>query len=131
MLLFAQLVARRNSLCAHRTRCNCHRMGRPLVKTLPPRVLIYAVRTDHKQLVGVFRRKDTENPRLQRILAKLDNYHFIVEYIGGKDNAIANALSRYPVDPPEADTKVEATISTFGTDRLIAELLEAAGDSYQ
>ena len=91
----------------------------------------FAVRTDHKPLVGIFRRKDTKNPWLQRILAKLDNYHFVVEYIRGKDNAIANALSRYPVDPPEADTEVEAAILTFGMDPLISELLEAAGDSYR
>ena len=91
----------------------------------------FTVRTDHKPLVGIFRRKDTENPRLQRILAKLDNYHFVVEYIRGKDNAIADALSRYPVDPPEPDAEVEAAISTFGTDPLIAELREAAGDSYR
>ena len=44
---------------------------------------------------------------------------------------IADALSCYPVDPPEADTEVEAAISTFGTDPLIAELREAAGDSYR
>ena len=72
----------------------------------------YTIRTDHKPLVGIFRRKDTENPRLQRILAKLDNYHFVVEYIRGKDNAIADALSRYPVDPPEPDAEVEAAIFT-------------------
>ena len=39
----------------------------------------FTVRTDHKPLVCVFRRKDTENQRLQQILAKLDNYHFAVE----------------------------------------------------
>ena len=35
------------------------------------------------------------------------------------------------MDPPEADTEVKAAISTFGTDPLIAELREAAGDSYR
>ena len=34
------------------------------------------------------------------------------------------------MDPPEADTEVEAAISTIGTDPLIAELRKAAGDSY-
>ena len=60
----------------------------------------------------------------------MDNYHFAVEYICGKDNAISYALSRYPVDPPDADTEVEASISTISMDPLIAELQEAAGDLY-
>ncbi|KAG1649620.1 Equilibrative nucleoside transporter 4 [Nymphon striatum] len=65
----------------------------------------FKVVTDHRPLVGVFNKPvyTIENPRLQRMCGKLTGYKFVVEWKAGKDHQIADALSRAPVWPAEAE----------------------------
>ena len=73
----------------------------------------FKVQTDHKPLVGIFNRRDTENLRLQRIMEKVDNYTFTVEYVKGKTHYIADALSRAPIDKPtDEDLAIVNTIES-------------------
>ena len=61
----------------------------------------FEVLTDHKSLKGVFE-KDLaaiENVRLRRCMEKLQEYTFSISYIEGKNNKIADTLSRFPVKP--------------------------------
>ena len=59
----------------------------------------FTVITDHKPLLGVFKKhlNDLDNPRLQRIREKIMGYNFSIEWLAGKKNLIADALSRAPV----------------------------------
>lgn len=53
------------------------------------------VQTDHKPLESIWKKTiATASPRLQRLLLRLAQYDVHVEYLKGKDNLIADALSR-------------------------------------
>lgn len=48
----------------------------------------------------------TASPRLRRLLLRLARYEIQVEYICGKDNSVADALSRLnPLSPKPMDAK--------------------------
>ena len=57
----------------------------------------FKVTTDHKPLLPFFRRQiDTLPLRIQRWILTLQPYDFEVEFINGKNNSIADGLSRNP-----------------------------------
>ena len=79
----------------------------------------FEVHTDHRPLVSIFKNRTTENLRLQRIMSKIENYHFDVQYVKGNEHFIADALSRYPVEnPTPEDVAVVANLN--------GEILEAS-----
>jgi transposase InsO family protein len=63
------------------------------------------VQTDHKPLESIFRQAVSETtPRLQRLMLRLHRYDIQVEYLKGKENVIADALSRVsPLPPSQSD----------------------------
>ena len=61
-------------------------------------------------LCGVFKRRNTENLQLQRIIAKLAEFSFTVKYVPGKNHLIADALSRAPVCEPTQEDLVVGSI---------------------
>ena len=62
------------------------------------KVSLVRVQTDHKPLEAIWKKSiATACPRLQRLLLILAGYEIELEFISGKDNAVADALSR--VDP--------------------------------
>ena len=65
------------------------------------------LQTDHKPLVPMFNREIlTSTPRQQRLLVKIHDYDVKLEYVRGKDNSIADALSRVsPLKPQAGDLK--------------------------
>ncbi|XP_058828416.1 uncharacterized protein K02A2.6-like [Topomyia yanbarensis] len=57
------------------------------------------VKTDHKPLVNLFKKPLLSAPRrLQHMLLNLQGYCMCIEYVTGKDNVVADALSRAPLD---------------------------------
>lgn len=56
----------------------------------------FIVRSDHRPLVYLFSLKDPTS-RLTRIRLLLEEYDFSIEYIKGKDNPVADALSRITI----------------------------------
>ena len=56
----------------------------------------FLIRTDHKPLVWLNNLKEP-NMKLQRWKICLNEYEFDIEYIKGKENFIADGLSRIPV----------------------------------
>lgn len=68
----------------------------------------FTVRSDHRPLVYLFNIKDPSS-KLTRIRLELSEYNFNVEYIKGKDNVGADALSRLSIDDlKEENNKVLA-----------------------
>ena len=67
------------------------------------------IQTDHKPLVPMFNREvHLSSIRQQRLLLKVHEYDVTLEYLKGKDNCVADALSRMPVateDPQPQDTE--------------------------
>ena len=57
----------------------------------------FTIHTDHQPLVSVFKRK-TKSPRMNRWVIEMQDYRFKVEYRPGKNNEVADQLSR-PVRP--------------------------------
>ncbi|XP_038120427.1 uncharacterized protein K02A2.6 [Culex quinquefasciatus] len=55
------------------------------------------IKTDHKPLLNIFNKPLLAAPRrLQHMLLNLQRYRLTVEYVTGKDNVVADALSRAP-----------------------------------
>ena len=65
---------------------------------------LFHVITDHHPLVPILnnhRLDEIENPRLQRMKAKLMGYNFTTEWLKGSLNQAPDALSRNPTSNPE------------------------------
>jgi len=94
----------------------------------------FKVKTDHKPLLGVINGKDLDavnNLRLQRILSKLLGFQFTVEYVPGKLNEIADALSRSPVFQPEIQDQEDVLVQALAVkveplDPQVASIVEMA-----
>lgn len=63
----------------------------------------FRVKTDHRPLVYLFGMKKPSN-KLQRIRLDLEEYDFEIEYVKGKQNVIADALSRINITSAELKT---------------------------
>lgn len=57
----------------------------------------FTVKTDHKPLIYLYNLKNPSS-RLSRLRLDLEEYDFEIQYIKGKDNIIADALSRITID---------------------------------
>ena len=76
----------------------------------------FLVLTDHKPLLGILNGRDLDsiqNTRLQRITAKLLGYNFKVQWIPGKNQVVADALSRYPVFQPESEDQADVLVQVL------------------
>ncbi len=56
----------------------------------------FVLRTDHRALIGIFTSKIANSSRIAKWLLKLQPYRFEIQVIKGKDNVVADALSRIP-----------------------------------
>ena len=94
----------------------------------------FVVKTDHKPLLGVINGRDLDsvnNARLQRILSKLLGYQFVVEYLPGKLNDIADALSRAPIFQPDQAELCDVLVQTMrveSCDPQLESIVKAALD---
>ena len=68
------------------------------------------VQTDHEPLTSIWKKSiAAASPRLQRLLLRLAQYDVDIQYLKGKENVIADALSRvHPLPPQSVDTKVQS-----------------------
>jgi len=70
----------------------------------------FEVVTDHQPLIPILNKytlDEIENPRLQRIRMKTQEFQFHAIWRKGKDHAIADALSRAPIsEPTEEDVEI-------------------------
>ena len=65
----------------------------------------FTVRTDHKSLESIYNNKplDEISDEILDIVVSTYHYNFTVEYIRGKDNELADHLSRHPIWSQESE----------------------------
>ena len=86
--------------------------------------------TDHRPLVKLFsdrELKDITNPRLFRLKEKTLPYRYVIRFKPGKNNILADTLSRYPVErvsPTDVDLSLEEELTVAA---LVA--VERCGDT--
>lgn len=70
----------------------------------------FTVRSDHKPLIFLYNLKNPAS-KLTRVRLELEEYDFVVEYIKGKDNVAADALSRISIhDLKQIDNNNESLV---------------------
>ena len=92
----------------------------------------FEIIVDHRPLVGILDRKtldQIENPRIQRMKESLSLYSFTTKWICGKQHKIADALSRAPVNQPDATDEEKLTQNEFHLRQVIgSQTSESSGN---
>jgi hypothetical protein len=93
----------------------------------------FLVQTDHRPLVGTFKKDlaSIDNVRLCRIRESLLGYNLQVEYLAGKKNVVADALSRFPIAAavtPGDDVEEEEESDGLPEDPAIANFAKATAE---
>lgn len=58
----------------------------------------FQIQTDHRPLLGLLRKPlDDISPRIQRLAHRLLRYSFVLTYVPGKNQQVADTLSREPL----------------------------------
>ncbi len=86
----------------------------------------FSIRTDHIALKYLMQTKDL-NGRLARWSLKLMTYDFEIDYIKGKDNRVADVLSRAPVSRVTTRSRQERTPNSSQKELLESETGSASG----
>ena len=93
----------------------------------------FRVLTDHSSLIKTFSKDlcDVENTRQLRFREKVLQFNFKMEWVDGKRNQMADALSRHPIFPAEDDPEEPCVCKAVRTmekreDPLLAPLILAA-----
>ena len=86
------------------------------------------VQTDHQLLVSIWKKSITSSsPRLQRLLLRLSHYDVDIEYLKGKENVIADPLSRVSPQPVREGTTARDVIPVHMlTDEIPADTASIA-----
>ena len=87
--------------------------------------------TDHKPLIPIlnsYSLDQIQNPRLQRLRMKLQRFNYSAQWIKGKLNAEADALSRYPASFPTAKDEICDTEESPILNAIQAHMTEQAMD---
>ena len=79
----------------------------------------FSVYTDHSPLTGIKTKKDVTR-RLSRMILALQAYDYELHYTPGKENGVADALSRKPIAPKYKEIPIKD----------ITELLNVMSDNY-
>lgn len=81
----------------------------------------FILRTDHKALIWLSKLKEP-NAKLYRWKLKLQDYDYSIEHVKGKDNLVADALSRIEIHHTDSDSlKVNLEEDLALTDSFISE----------
>lgn len=88
----------------------------------------FTVRTDHRPLLWLSSLKEP-NAKLQRWKLKLEEFNFDVEYVKGKDNQVADGLSRLEINFHQNTDSVNHEPEPMNTDNESITIHSAREDS--
>ena len=86
----------------------------------------FEVITDHKPLLGIFAKNisQIENPRVARLREKVMSSPFSIKWQGGKENIIADALSRAPAPSCQGATALPVNACILAPNATLKRLRE-------
>ena len=87
----------------------------------------FKVVTDHRPLIGIFAKPmpQIENTRITRLREKVMDYPFEVIWLAGKENVIADALSRAPSPTTEGATSLPVNSCIIAPQSTITQLQDS------
>ena len=86
----------------------------------------FEVVTDHRPLIGIFAKSlpQIDNARITRLREKVSDRPFEVKWLAGKDNVIADALSRAPAPTTAGSTSVPIRACIVAPQSMITNILD-------
>ena len=86
----------------------------------------FEVVTDHRPLVGIFAKSlpQIDNARITRLREKVSDKPFEVKWVAGKDNVIADALSRAPAPTTEGSTSLPVNSCVLASQSTLSQLFD-------
>ncbi|KAG7309510.1 hypothetical protein JYU34_005483 [Plutella xylostella] len=88
----------------------------------------FKIQTDHRPLVYLFGMRDPSS-RLLKFRLQLEEYDFVIEYVKGKDNTVADALSRITITSEDLKTMNEQlNVMTRAQTKKVEELKQTGND---
>ena len=94
----------------------------------------FKVITDHNPLIPILnshRLDEIENPQLQRLRTRIMVYNLTAEWCKGTRNQAPDALSRSPVDEPQAEDMLAEQDEDSNPEPTISEIRTYQEDGYQ
>ena len=88
----------------------------------------FKVVTDHRPLVGIFAKpmQQIDNTRITRLRERVMDYAFQVKWMAGKENVIADALSRAPAPTTEGATAIPINTCVIAPQDTIENIVKSA-----
>lgn len=90
----------------------------------------FTVRSDHRPLIYLFNMKDPSS-KLTRIRLDLEEYNFTIEYIKGKKNVVADALSRINIEDIKSSSVLPVITRSMNKQMLSKNTTENSKENEQ
>ena len=88
----------------------------------------FEVVTDHRPLIGIFTKNlnQIDNNRIVRLREKIVDQPFEVKWLAGKENVIADGLSRAPARTIDSSTSLPINACFLAVTSTLAEIVNCA-----
>jgi hypothetical protein len=87
---------------------------------------------DHRPLIPIlndYHLDKLDNPRILRLRLSMQRYSFVAVWLPGKNNVMADALSRSPVDHPSASDEIAEGPQSFSARISLLDTMEGSNDT--
>ena len=86
----------------------------------------FEVIMDHRPLIGIFAKNmnQIDNKRVIRLREKILDHPFEIKWLAGKENIIADALSRAPAESTDGSTSLPVNACALAPTSTLAEIIE-------
>ena len=94
----------------------------------------FTIFTDQKPLVSILNKRrldEINNQRILRLVLRMMDYNFTVEYLKGSDNVAADSFSRYPTSQPTEEDKQLSIDTSNHVSRICALQAQTADISFR
>jgi transposase InsO family protein len=88
--------------------------------------------TDHRPLIPIlndYHLDKLDNPRILRLRLSMQRYSFVAVWVPGKNNVMADALSRSPVDRPSESDEIAEGPQSFSARISLLDTMEGSDDA--